>query len=229
MAPKRRVTSTSRPRPSLQSPQSMIKVAVTPPKNPTLSGPPSLLSKTEFSVHKSFLCHYSPYFSKLLESADQIEIKIEDVCPVEFGVFVHWLYYQELKSLEALPDFYGFCKLWNLAEKLSVLALQNCAMDHLHKSVHIDDCELTWLSVYWKGALAIAAQTQSDKLRRLMRDIMVTTTELSALKKILKYASGEMIKDALYHRAGREIIPNIFKGLGPVSDYYVPISTVKTR
>ena len=201
-------------------PQSMVKLMVSWANNSF---------KREFSVHKSFLCHYSPYFSKLLENTKITEIKVEDDFFDTFGIFVHWLYYQDLGSFETIPDFDSLCMVWKLAERFSVPSLQNCAVDGLHKVVESDDFSIhaRVFSSNWESIFEIATEARSDVLRILLRDIMVVTKDTDVLERILVFADREMIKESFTRRVARESNPDV-NGLGKPSDYYVPIPASQT-
>ncbi|KAL1797261.1 hypothetical protein ACET3X_003867 [Alternaria dauci] len=60
----------------------------------------------KYNVQKAFLTHYSEYFSKALsgawkEAQDQV-VRLTDIEPAIFGLFIEWLYTQNLPNLTTL-------------------------------------------------------------------------------------------------------------------------------
>ncbi|KAH7403727.1 hypothetical protein BKA64DRAFT_722409 [Cadophora sp. MPI-SDFR-AT-0126] len=212
-----------RPNPSIESPQSMIKIVIESTETSAASGLP-IEPETEFNVHKAFICHYSPYIAKTLTKPEQIEIRIDDSSPKAFGIFVHWLYYQNLGSLEGDPDFYLLCEVWMLAKRFWVPKLQNMVMDSLHKVAEDNDSEGV---IRVNDESGFVAHSWSDELKNFLLDMMVTTKIPSVLEQLCKYVSKDMVKDAFLARVFRELEGNA-TGLGPASDYYVPDLATET-
>lgn len=103
--------------------------------------------KTEFLIHKAFLCHYSPYFDRAL-NGQFIEGQTQAVdLPEEnteaFATFVDWVYTQKLDSEPTIGSGdaatpMGFSdamtllvRVWCLADYLQVPKLQNLAINAL--------------------------------------------------------------------------------------------------
>lgn len=93
------------------------------------------LSKTllPFRVHKNYICHYSPYFEaafngNFVEGETQV-LELDDTDPRIFGMFVNWIYTQELVNEEGnSPSCTSCINLWILADRLLVPSLQNQAL-----------------------------------------------------------------------------------------------------
>jgi hypothetical protein len=89
--------------------------------------------KQPFLIHKNFICHYSPYFDaafngNFVEGETQT-LDLEDTHPEVFGVFVQWLYTQQIiepeESQRTLSQPRRLMSLWILADKVLVPRLQN--------------------------------------------------------------------------------------------------------
>lgn len=89
-----------------------------------------------FPVHKSFICHYSPYFDTLLNcnSEPEIDSVAFEADPLVFNLFLEWIYTQKLPRMDdnAVDDnSYLLAHLWILAEKCEIPALQNQVIKRL--------------------------------------------------------------------------------------------------
>ncbi|KAL2066895.1 hypothetical protein VTL71DRAFT_1319 [Oculimacula yallundae] len=88
----------------------------------------------KFIIHKNFVYHHSPFFSaafngRFVEGQTQT-MNFDDIDPTLFGYFVHWLYTQKLESdfgVEITAE--KLVKLWILAERFIIPALQNQVID----------------------------------------------------------------------------------------------------
>ena len=105
----------------------MVAIIVTDPKTKE--------SET-FTVHKKFICHYSPYFDaafngNFIEGVTQ-KSEIEGH-PAVFSAFVSWIYTQKLEKdvVDTLRhrDLYFF---WIMADRFMVPRLQNQIMENLY-------------------------------------------------------------------------------------------------
>jgi hypothetical protein len=89
-----------------------------------------------FRVHKNYICHYSPYFDaafngSFIEGETQV-LELEDTEPKIFGIFVNWLYTQDIIDEEGRPASCSDCiNLWILADKILVPVLQNQTLGQL--------------------------------------------------------------------------------------------------
>ena len=91
-------------------------------------------SRQKFVVHKSFLCHHSPYFQKSLngqfQEAQTGVVNLDDVDIHAFGLFVDWLYTGQTNEAKTKPSkgkitWEEATELWILADYLQIPTLQN--------------------------------------------------------------------------------------------------------
>ena len=85
-----------------------------------------------FSIHKNFICHYSPYFNAAFNGSfieGETQSLDMEANPRVFSVFVNWIYSQKLEEedIEDLDSDAQF-QLWILADRLLVPKLQNATM-----------------------------------------------------------------------------------------------------
>ncbi|TVY19578.1 hypothetical protein LARI1_G003407 [Lachnellula arida] len=108
-------------RPSFMGPQTMVKVNVSFKADD---------EKQEFLVYKEFICYYSPFFDAAFhgsfeEGATQ-SIDIVDVRPKAFGLFVNWLYTQNVvQDQDNAPPMINLVDLWLLGDRFLIPSLQN--------------------------------------------------------------------------------------------------------
>ncbi|KAF8859757.1 hypothetical protein BDZ45DRAFT_725098 [Acephala macrosclerotiorum] len=96
-----------------------------------------------FRVHSNYICHYSPFFQAAFnggfEEADKQELNLEDTNPLAFGVFVTWLYTQNIcrDSEDAMKNditwYSVLIDLWILADTILVPRLQNQTLEDIDK------------------------------------------------------------------------------------------------
>ncbi|KAH8625825.1 hypothetical protein IG631_19704 [Alternaria alternata] len=103
-------------------------------------------NRRKYHVQKAFLTHYSEYFSKALngawkEAKDKI-IRLTDIEPAIFGLFIEWLYTQNLPNLITLNankiDLSS--RLWKI--KLYVFA-DRFAVSRLRTALNLEIVKLT--------------------------------------------------------------------------------------
>ncbi|TVY83280.1 hypothetical protein LSUE1_G007644 [Lachnellula suecica] len=129
----------------------------------------------KFLVHKEFACHYSPVFKAAFNS-EFIEgktgmYKLDDVDPEAVKLLVRWMYTKKLtitvddieteKTEEEIETFELFeelaVKLWILAERLLMPALQNQTIDWLWKKLGVGRTQLTILETIYEQTSAGSA------------------------------------------------------------------------
>ncbi|RYN51240.1 hypothetical protein AA0114_g5620 [Alternaria tenuissima] len=102
--------------------------------------------RRKYHVQKAFLTHYSEYFSKALngawkEAKDKI-IRLTDIEPAIFGLFIEWLYTQNLPNLITLNankiDLSS--RLWKI--KLYIFA-DRFAVSRLRTALNLEIVKLT--------------------------------------------------------------------------------------
>lgn len=83
-----------------------------------------------FQIHKTHLCHYSPFFDAALngnfiESKTQ-EVELYETDPKIFGILTNWLYTQDITNEHGdTPGEVSRILLWIMADRLLVAPLQN--------------------------------------------------------------------------------------------------------
>lgn len=92
-----------------------------------------------FKVHKNFVCYHSPFFDAAFNGnfveGDTQQMKLEDTCPEAFGIFVNWLYTQDIENNKGeLPSCENLMNLWLLADLVLVPRLQNETIDKLDEA-----------------------------------------------------------------------------------------------
>ncbi|TVY53584.1 hypothetical protein LCER1_G007375 [Lachnellula cervina] len=111
-------------RPSFMGPQTMVKVNVSFEEDD---------KRQEFLVYKEFICYYSPFFNAAFngsfeEGATQ-SIDIVDVHRKVFGLFVNWIYTQnvvpEQDDASNAPSSTTLIELWLLGDRFLIPRLQN--------------------------------------------------------------------------------------------------------
>lgn len=84
-------------------------------------------------MHKDFICYYSPFFraafnSPFIEGQTQT-MEFTDTNPYIFGLFVRWIYSQDLKGCQENPELAPYLvELWILADIALIPQLQNHIM-----------------------------------------------------------------------------------------------------
>ncbi|KAH7333112.1 hypothetical protein BKA65DRAFT_40143 [Rhexocercosporidium sp. MPI-PUGE-AT-0058] len=92
-----------------------------------------------FPIHKNHICHYSAFFDAAFNGnfaeAESQEVQLYEVMPETFGIFVNWLYTQEIMSEDGeAPDIRSLVHLWLLADRILVPSLQNQAIDLIEQT-----------------------------------------------------------------------------------------------
>ena len=179
-----------------------------------------------FTIHKSVIGHYSPFFqaafsSALLEGQTQA-MDLPDVEAYTFGIFANWLYNQTLEQEDEQPiPLARLAKLWAHAECWLMPRLQNQVMDLIHARV----LGINIRSSEFELFIIVAHRAQSMPLERLI------------VGKFLVYCHGspawtEGFLNALVGMFPEQMLPDLLKGLmqtcnslrhdlRPATDYHV--------
>jgi BTB/POZ domain len=185
-------------------------------------------SKETFIIHKELICHYSPFFSvafnsnsKYAEGATQT-MKLPDVDVENFGLFVQWVYNQQidLDPKERDANILPLAKLWTLAERFLITKLQNKIMDKLRVLVEFAE------SQNLKDFLHYAYESkQKSPLKRLAVDRMAWTTTAQALSTWIldEHLPEGMLVDIVMSLKRDHVHGKVGegKGLGDAKGYYV--------
>lgn len=84
-----------------------------------------------FTVHKSFLCHHSPYFASALAFVNLTDTGVTqtldtyDVDHEVFGMLLHYLYFQRVEMDRANWRMDISVKLYIMGERYKMPAMQN--------------------------------------------------------------------------------------------------------
>ncbi|CZR58478.1 uncharacterized protein PAC_08370 [Phialocephala subalpina] len=123
---------TEKPAPNLLKPTSIVTVNVRKNEDDEYE---------TFPVHSNYICHYSPFFKAAFqggfEEADKQEMNLEDTNPLAFGIFVTWLYTQQIcrDSEDVMKNditWYSILiDLWILADTVLVPRLQNKILEEI--------------------------------------------------------------------------------------------------
>ncbi|KAG9245420.1 hypothetical protein BJ878DRAFT_541309 [Calycina marina] len=168
--------------PSFRGPQEMITVAVRSPSTNALE---------QFTIHKSFVDHYSPYFTTLhpvLDRDGRPRIPEFETEPNVFTGLVHWIYTQTVKDIESpsLPklSIEFLVGLWILAEQCAIPKLQNQVMHLLQlgeTSYCTDDGQLLNF-VYYNSM-------KNSPIRRALVDMFIQDMGSLMPREVVDYSS----------------------------------------
>ncbi|KAH9212761.1 hypothetical protein DL95DRAFT_391069 [Leptodontidium sp. 2 PMI_412] len=128
---------TKRKRPNLVGPQTIVKVNVHACGDGFIDGDET--HHQSFPIHKNHICHYSPFFDAAFNGnfaeGESQEVDLYEVKPEIFGIFVNWLYTQEIMSEDGeAPSVRSLVYLWLLADRILVSSLQNQAIDLIERT-----------------------------------------------------------------------------------------------
>jgi hypothetical protein len=69
---------------------------------PTATEPSQKPKDHKFTIHRDFICYYSPFFSAAFngsfEEGQTQKMKLDDVDPQLFAILVNWVYIQEVSD-----------------------------------------------------------------------------------------------------------------------------------
>ncbi|KAF7858873.1 hypothetical protein EAF04_008915 [Stromatinia cepivora] len=166
----------------------------------------------DFGVHKSLICHYSPYFKAAFTSGfEETNTGIMKLLDVDLGVFelfFHWLYTQRItkwrnvsqsSSEKGIIDagdesnqrsrIRTLLELYVFADMIQVPAIKNncikeyCEMTTLEKEYLIEHKNLSYI---WEHT------NEGDLVRKFMVDMIVWDLREISYEKNLDQSSGEI-------------------------------------
>lgn len=183
-----------------------------------------------FTVHKEYLCFYSPFFNaafngKFQEASSQ-SVRLEDVDPAIFGLLVHWVYYQKFdlptaegKDGKSTADYEKLAALWILAQRTLMAALQNHVVDVIFDSL---STQVLWDGSNFGRLMELAGENDpSSSLARLAVNTVVYSSvlffdaQVSLTPPSLAVAIMKGLKVNHVERKGWE------EGMGEKSTYHV--------
>jgi hypothetical protein len=132
-----------------------------------------------WTLHKSFVCHNSPYFEAAFNSAlveGQTQTLVYDkTTPEAFGLFAKWIYSKTIKDDDGKsPPPTEMVQLWVLADKILVPGLQNAAIRGLHERGCI-------ISLHEFGYVYDNTTVRSPLRRLLVDQLLVRTLDYKRL------------------------------------------------
>ncbi|PVH71818.1 hypothetical protein DL98DRAFT_89832 [Cadophora sp. DSE1049] len=127
----------NRKRPNLVGPQEIVKVNVHACSEGVKDEDET--HHQSFPIHKNHICHYSSFFDAAFNGnfaeARSQEVDLYEVKPETFGIFVNWIYTQDVVSEDGeVPNVHGLIHLWLLADRILVPSLQNQAIDLIERT-----------------------------------------------------------------------------------------------
>ncbi|KAE8445136.1 hypothetical protein EG329_013738 [Mollisiaceae sp. DMI_Dod_QoI] len=111
------IPTKAKPAPSFLGDQTIVTIDLESPS-----------ASASIPVHKNFITHYSHFFAAHFSTATNL--KVADVTPSTFNIFLSWLYTQTVSQPNQLsrPDINVLISLWLLADRFLVSQLQNQIM-----------------------------------------------------------------------------------------------------
>lgn len=192
-------------------PQSIVTVVILQTRYP--------YERAKFSIHKAFLCYYSPFFDRIFNGpVETTEFKLEAVNKAMFATFIHWVCSQVVQGGNdvALKDFGTIVDLWKTAEIFEVPELQNKLMDMLYLDPFSDVVHCDWGTIE-KFKIDVPKRLIFDRLA-IMDDRYLFDAAIEKLPVLILLDFTKLLKD---FQLGRRL------EVGLVSDYYVPVPKVK--
>lgn len=137
-----------------RNPQSVVTVFVTAQPVPkersnsnrasTGNSPPNGGPKlTKFTIHKDYICFYSPFFASAFngpyKEGQTRTMTLYEIEPEAFGMFVSWLYQRKLPTHTGEfehVDLVHLANLWILGDRFLIPSLQKNAMYRMHTIIH---------------------------------------------------------------------------------------------
>ncbi|TAQ87867.1 hypothetical protein B7494_g3805 [Chlorociboria aeruginascens] len=175
----------------------------------------------QFTVHKSFIVHYSPYFAAAFEfkaeNGDDTSVVYKDATPEAFGLFVSWIYSKSIRGPNNEdPSLADLIDLWILAGNIQIPELQNVAIVDIRKSGPLLNAE--------KLRYVYASTSLDSHLRRFLVDQLVRRVPFQQFASLLSHPGlpSQLLVDLVI--AARKIIPDAsLPELGlRLRDYVVP-------
>jgi BTB/POZ domain len=98
---------------------------------------------TKFTIHKDFICFYSPFFASafngLYKEGQTQTMTLYEIEPEAFGMFVSWLYQRKLPTHTVEfehVDLVHLVHLWILGDWFPIPSLQKNAVYRMHTVIH---------------------------------------------------------------------------------------------
>ena len=112
----------------------------------------------KFMVHHDLLCVHSQYFRAALQGgfkeAETKAFQFDDVDPEVASWLIHWVYYQRItpNPPSDLPLASRLFRLWVLADRFIMPALQKHVLKELHRKIKMDWDDRSTLTLEWSSA-----------------------------------------------------------------------------
>ncbi|KAH9210162.1 hypothetical protein DL95DRAFT_413204 [Leptodontidium sp. 2 PMI_412] len=145
-----------------------------------------------FTIHKSFVCHYSPVFKKIFEDPlnETHSLRLGRSQIAAFSHLVHWLYYQTIQgedgtTLTSLQLFW----LRNLAVRFDIISLENIVIDKLHEFLAGDNWSVNYYSIL-KSAFHPVTNHPWHAARKMLVDVLAATRDMAKFDECISATIG---------------------------------------
>lgn len=183
--------------------------------------------KEPFKVHKNYICFYSPYFDAAFNGSfsegQTQELDLEETEPKTFGIFVNWLYTQQIVNEEgAIPRSSTLIDLWILADKILVPSLQNQTLKLLEQC-RKEDGRLSSSSFH----RAYESTTEDSPLRKYL----VCACSHGGLAEIVNVDSypHQLLVGIVNSMRAASRLPHWMPGEEELSEFFVPDNVERRR
>lgn len=194
----------------------------------------------QYCIHEALACHYSEYFKAAFArpgaerdsrkiSLDHFPYSVVD----QFGIYVHWMYYQQVVLPEDLMEEHNDMKYvveerreqlvdaWQLGAVLKALRFQNDVIDCLFKLIHRYEKELLGPQLY-----RIADMDSDAEIRKMVIDHVALVPNQPDFDYMLRFVHGmadqqRCLRDLVKAVKRHQLIKSEYKDLKAVL-YYVP-------
>ncbi|CZT42001.1 uncharacterized protein RSE6_01827 [Rhynchosporium secalis] len=208
---------------SLFSPQPVFTVIIKTKNNQEMFNnnlPTSAHEETsnhKFIIHKNIICHHSPFFAAALIAISAREentqvIIFDDIVPILFGSFVHWLYRKTVAAdggVVPAPEMMVGLRI--MAERFLIPTMQDQIMDKLFEAIRsqfsIPTINATAKAIHESGSKVLISMllNRISHERGSIRDAWVGGLSIELLRRFAKgqfdHSPGSSSK--IYHVAAR--------------------------
>lgn len=144
-----------------------------------------------FQVYKELLCRQSPFFEAAFEGpfseGETQSMTLEDVGDNEFGIFLNWIHFKEIKGRYGQPGFLDLLQVWILADRFLVPTLQNEAIDLLY------DLARNQYLAHWFFKQLVEYSEGPDIIQRFTMDALLGCKKEQLSKIVLQAMKPEMM------------------------------------
>lgn len=179
------------------------------------------VNPTIFNVHKEVICFYSPYFDSVFNGPfienEMQSIAVYKINSERFGMFIHWLYRQNLDfEEETYTRHNNLAELWLLARRFNISKLQN---DVIGKIVGFSECPL------WIGFALKIAYEDANGCKLLREALVACAVVMDLAQTLVEAVPVQALKDIIDALQKQNVKLKAGEAIPPLraSDYYVPV------